>query len=276
MLLGAHLSTAGGLDQAPAKVAEIGGRAMQIFTRNQRTWRARPVTEEEARAFRRAREEEGVEYVISHASYLFNPAAPDPTNLARSRRLFAEEVDRCLALGLDAVVFHPGAAKEAPLPEARARVAESVAPHLDRAAAGGLRVLLENTAGQGTVLGSTFEELAELIALMEDHPVLGICFDTAHAWGAGFDIRGTKLMPRLKQVEEILGPDRLACFHLNDTKVDLGSRKDRHAEIGEGLLGLETFRRLHRSRKYARLAGLLETPGGMAGWKREIAAIKRG
>lgn len=276
MLLGAHVSAEKGLDLAPERARSIGARALQLFTRNQRTWSARPVGPAEAEAFRRARAEAGILVAVSHASYLANPAAPARDVLNRTRRLLSEELDRCLALGLDLLVLHPGAALDSPRARARARVAETLAPLLDRAAPAGLAIALENTAGQGSLLGADFDELAELLGLLHGHPAARVCLDTAHAWGAGHDLRGRGLTRTLAALEKAVGPGRLAALHLNDTAVPLGSRKDRHACLGEGLLGLDPFKRLQRSRKLAALPGILETPGGMEGWKREIAALEGG
>ncbi len=274
MLLGAHVSTAGGLEKAPGRGREIACDAIQIFTRNQRTWNVKPLDPGEIRAFRRAREKEGIRKVVSHASYLVNAAAPDKENLKKSRALLAAEVDRCVQLGLDALVLHPGARIEDPLEKALKRVAASLRPLLDKAEKGGLEILLENTAGQGSVLGADFDELGEIIDLLEGHPALGVCFDTAHAWGAGYDLAGPGLEKTLKRLEDRVDKGRLLCFHLNDTNVPLGSRKDRHAPIGEGILGLPLFQKLHRMKRFASLPGILETPNGMEGWEKELKLIR--
>ncbi len=274
MLLGAHVSTSGGLEKAPERGREIGCDAIQIFTRNQRTWNVKPLETKEIRDFKAAREKWDIQKVVSHASYLVNAAAPDKENLRKSRALLSAEVDRCVKLGLDALVLHPGARLDAPPGKALKRVAASLRPLLDKAGKGGLRILLENTAGQGSTLGADFDELAEILELLDGHPVLGVCFDTAHAWGAGYDLRGRGLEKTLKELEDRVGPGRLQCLHLNDTNVPLGSRKDRHAPIGEGLLGLPLFRKLHRSRALSSLPGILETPNGMEGWERELALIR--
>ncbi len=274
MLLGAHVSTSGGLEKAPGRGREIGCDAIQIFTRNQRTWSAKPLEKKEIRDFREAREKEGIRKVVSHASYLVNAAAPDPENLKKSRALLAAEVDRCVKLGLEALVLHPGARIEDPMEKALKRVAASLRPLLDKAEKGGLKILLENTAGQGSTLGADFDELGEILDLLVGHPALGVCFDTAHAWGAGYDLRGKGLEKTLKDLESRVGKGRLHCLHLNDTNVPLGSRKDRHAPIGEGLLGLPLFRKLHNSRALASLPGILETPNGMEGWEKELKLIR--
>ena len=274
MLLGAHVSTAGGLEKAPERGREIGCDAIQIFTRNQRTWNVKPLDFKEIRAFKETRGKEGIRKVVSHASYLVNAAAPAPENLKKSRALLRAEVERCVQLGLDALVLHPGARIDDPLKKALQRVAASLRPLLDKAEKAGLKILLENTAGQGSTLGADFNELGEILNLLEDHPALGVCFDTAHAWGAGYDLLGPGLAKTLKKLESSVGKGRLSCFHLNDTNVPLGSRKDRHAPIGEGLLGVELFRKLHKSRRFASLPGILETPNGMEGWEKELKLIR--
>jgi len=274
MRLGAHVSVAGGLDLAPDRAQEIGASALQLFTRNPRTWKSKPLGVLEARAFRTAREAAGIESALAHLSYLPNLASPAPGMLRRSRFALRREVDRAVALGLDAIVFHPGAALDAPRADALDRVAESLRGVIDRARAGGVDLLLENTAGSGSVLGAEFEELAHVLDRLDGHPAVGVCLDTAHAWGAGHDLIGRGLEATLRHAERVLGKGRIRAFHLNDTAVERGSRRDRHAPIGEGELGLETFRKLHRARRFTRLPGILETPSGMTGWTREIAAIR--
>jgi len=274
MRLGAHVSVAGGLDLAPGRAREIGASALQLFTRNARTWRTKPIGVREARAFRDAREAAGIDWALAHLSYLPNLASPAPGMLRRARFALRREVDRAIALGLDAIVFHPGAALDAPREVALDRVAGSLRFVLDRAAAGPVDLLLENTAGSGTVLGPTFEEPAHVLDRLDGHPRVGVCLDTAHAWGAGYEMTGRGLGRTIRRAESLLGRSRIRAFHLNDTPVERGSHRDRHAGIGEGKLGLETFRTLHRMRRFARVPGILETPSGMEGWAREIAAIR--
>jgi len=259
--LGAHVSIQGGVDTAPARGRAIGATAIQVFTKTPNQWREPTLGAGICAAFRRAVEESGLRAVISHDSYLINLASPDPRLSARSVAAFTAELRRCRALGIRHVVSHPGNYiddRDLGLRRNAAAYARCL-----RAVPGGPMVLLETTAGTGTALGATFEELARLRALMP--PALrrriGFCADTCHLYSAGYDLVGD-FDAVWARWDRVLGRGSLRALHLNDSKTPFGSRRDRHELIGEGSLGPEPFRRLMTDPRFARVIKILETPKG--------------
>jgi len=262
---GAHMSVSGGLHKAVERIVSINGQALQVFTRNQRQWKAPPVTDEEAQAFREAVAEWGFPHVASHGSYLVNLASPDPDMAAKSRTALAEELARCGKLGIPMLVLHPGAHLGTGIPAGLAALVENLDAALEEAGdqAAGVDVLLENTAGQGSGLGSSFGELAEVLARSRHSGRLAVCFDTCHAFAAGHDLRTEEgHAAAFEEFERAIGIERLRLFHVNDAKVGLGSRVDRHEHIGQGGLGLAAFGRLVNDPRFADLPMVLETPKG--------------
>lgn len=259
--LGAHVSIQGGVDTAPARGLAIGATAIQVFTKTPNQWREPTLGAGICAAFRRAVEKSGLRAVISHDSYLINLASPDPRLSARSVAAFTAELRRCRALGIRHVVSHPGNYIDDRDLGLR-RNARAYARCL-RAVPGGPMVLLETTAGTGTALGSTFEELARLRALIP--PALrrriGFCADTCHLYSAGYDLVGD-FDAVWARWDRVLGRGSLRALHLNDSKTPFGSRRDRHELIGEGSLGPEPFRRLMTDPRFARVIKILETPKG--------------
>ena len=276
MLLGAHVSTAGGLDKAPERGRSIDAEAIQVFTQNQVQWRARRLTLGEARGFRDAMESGGVRAVVAHGSYLINLASPDRDLRDKSRRAFVQELRRCDALGIRALIFHPGAHMGAGPERGLEAVARSLNHAMRRTRGTFPRILLENTAGAGSTLGRTFEELRFVIERLDEPERVGVCIDTCHLYAAGYDIRSAGgYAETMRSLEEELGLERVQAFHLNDAKRELGSRADRHEGIGAGTIGREAFRRLVRDRRFAGRPAILETPSGMQGWKRELRLLRR-
>lgn len=260
--LGAHVSAAGGCARAPGRAAEVGAAVLQMFTKAPSQWREPEVDAETARAFAEARREHGVRTVVVHDSYLINLASPDPALRERSYDSFARELRRCAALGVDLLVTHPGNATDGDREGGLRRNAEAIGRAL--AEVDGETVLLvETTAGQGRVLGSTFEELAEILARLPDavRGRVGVCLDTCHVFAAGYDLAGD-YDGVMEAFDRAVGLDRLRLFHLNDSVHDLGSRKDRHAGIGEGRLGPEPFRRIVTDPRFRDVPKVLETPKG--------------
>jgi len=270
------VSTAGGLHKAPERGRSIDAEAIQVFTRNQVQWRARRLTPQEARAFRSAMESSGVRVVVAHGSYLVNLASPDRDLRDKSRRAFVQELRRCDTLGIRALIFHPGAHMGAGPERGLEAVARSL-NHAMRRTRGTLpRILLENTAGAGSTLGRTFEELRFVIERLDEPERVGVCIDTCHLYAAGYDIRSARGYAKtMRSLEEELGLERVQAFHLNDAKRELGSRADRHEGIGIGTIGREAFRRIVRDRRFAGRPAILETPSGMEGWKRELCLLRR-
>jgi deoxyribonuclease-4 len=259
--LGAHVSIQGGVDTAPDRGRAIGATAIQVFTKTPNQWREPTLGAGICAAFRRAVARSRLRAVISHDSYLINLASPDPRLSARSVAAFTAELRRCRALGIHYVVSHPGNYIDDRNLGLR-RNAAGYARCL-RAVPGGPMVLLETTAGTGTALGSSFEELAELRALIPP-PLrrrIGFCADTCHLYSAGYDLVGD-FDGVWARWDRVLGLRSLRALHLNDSKTPFGSRRDRHALIGEGSLGPEPFRRLMTDPRFARLIKILETPKG--------------
>jgi deoxyribonuclease-4 len=260
-LLGAHLSIAGGLPRAVDRAVASNCDALQIFTKSVGQWRARPLPEDEVAQFRAGIEASGLRAVIAHNSYLINVAATDPTLRARSIASLREEFDRAERLGLDGLVMHPGSYTTGKEPSGLRLIAKALASMLRDRPHGRTRVLLEHTAGQGTNLGHRFEHLASIIDALGGSPRVGVCLDTCHLLVAGYDIRSEQgYAETFRDFDRTIGLDRLAAFHLNDSKKPCGSRVDRHEHIGKGCLGLEPFRRIVNDPRFAHLPMLLETP----------------
>ena len=263
-LLGAHESVSGGLQKAFDHIARVGGQSLQIFTRNQRQWKASPLTTEEIHLFQKRWKEAGNIPVASHASYLINLGTSKEEQAAKSVKAFTEELRRCDVLDIPWVVIHPGShggdGIEAGL--------ESVVNNLDKVFEGAgkdsrVKVLLETTAGQGTGLGSSFGELAWIVDRSRFSDRLGVCLDTCHIFAAGYDFRTHETYKEtFAEFEQTVGLDRLCFFHLNDSKKELGARVDRHEHIGEGMIGLEGFRQLLNDPRFADHPMTLETPKG--------------
>lgn len=262
LLLGAHVSIAGGIERAPGRGSEIGADVIQIFTKQVQRWAETRVSDEAAAGFRAARSKHGIREAGSHDSYLINLATPDPTLFARSYRSFCCELERCRTLGLDFLVTHPGNATDGDRSAGIERNAEAIRRALVEVDSR-CRVLVEATAGQGTALGCTFEELASLLDGIgrEHEDRLGVCIDTAHLFAAGYDLKGD-YEGVIARLEEIVGLDRVRLFHLNDSKTPLASRVDRHEAIGRGSLGAKPFRRLMSDERFRTVPKVIETPKG--------------
>ncbi|MBE0504112.1 MAG: deoxyribonuclease IV [Desulfuromonadales bacterium] len=262
MLLGVHVSIAGGFDKAVERGTALGCSAIQIFTKNASQWRSKAITEAEAEAFKTVLAHSPIETVIAHDSYLINLAAPPGENRDKSITAFVDEMERCATLGVPYLVMHPGAHLGAGVEVGLERISAAFT-EIFQTAPPGVTVLLENTAGQGTYLGSRFEELAEIIARTPSGR-FGICFDTCHAFAAGYDIaEASGYAAVMSDFERILGLDKLQLFHLNDSRKGLASHVDRHEGIGSGALGLEAFRAVMTDPRFAMVPKILETPKGV-------------
>lgn len=262
-LFGAHMSVSGGLALAFDRLAQVEGQALQIFTANQRQWQPKAPTPAEVAAFRARRRQAPGMPVASHDSYLINLASPNPETAEKSVAAFAAEVRRCGALGVEYLVAHPGSHLGEGVEAGLARFAANLDQALGQAEAeaSSLMVLLENTAGQGTNLGARFEELATIIARTAYPERLGVCYDTCHAFAAGYDLRTPKAYAAtLAEFDRLIGLERLKFFHLNDAIKGLGSRIDRHTHIGQGEIGLAGFRNLVNDPRFAAHPMVLETP----------------
>ncbi|HEX5759558.1 MAG TPA: deoxyribonuclease IV [Thermoanaerobaculia bacterium] len=279
--LGAHLSVAGGLVKAFAHGAALGCDAAQIFVKNASRWRGRELTDEEAAAFRAAHAASRVGPVLAHASYLINLAAADPVVLERSRAALADELRRCARLGIEGLVVHPGAHLGGGAAAGIARVAASLdavlGPLLAERPGLATRVLLENTAGQGSCLGCKLDELAAIRAATAYPERVGFCLDTCHAFAAGYAVHEEEGYGEfVGEVVEVLGLAHVGGFHLNDSVRPFASRIDRHAHIGEGRIGVEPFARFLHDRRLRAIPMVLETePGlGLEGHRRDLEKLR--
>jgi deoxyribonuclease-4 len=275
--LGAHVSTQGGVQTAPARGREIGASAIQIFTKTPNQWREPVLTDEARDAFLDARSAAGIDSIVAHDSYLINLASPDEALNARSVESFIAELKRSEALRLDGVVSHPGNYiddRDAGL----ARNADGYTRCLE-AVPGAVRILVETTAGTGTALGSTFEELAELRERVGSHVRhrIGFCADTCHLYAAGHDLVGD-YDGVWERFERTVGLEHLGCLHLNDSKTPFASRRDRHELIGEGSLGTAPFERIMNDPRFRDMPKILETPKGddLVTADRRMLALLRG
>jgi deoxyribonuclease IV len=260
--LGAHVSTAGGVENAPPRARDIGSVNLQLFTKQPNRWAEPEVSPDSATAFVAARADAGVRVAGAHDSYLINLSTPDATLFERSVKAFTRELERCAALALDFLVTHPGNATDGDLASGWARNAEGVTRALE-SVEGPTRVLLEITAGTGSTVGATLEGLA---AILEGIPEprrtrVGVCFDTCHAYSAGYDLLND-YDGVWTRFQDVLGFERLGLFHLNDSKHPFASRKDRHEMIGEGSLGPGPFRRIMTDPRFTSIPKILETPKG--------------
>lgn len=261
LLLGAHVSTAGGTHNAPPRARAIGATAMQIFTKMANRWAERACESDECHSFRAALGDTRVRATIAHDSYLINLASPDETLRRRSIESFVGELQRCAALGLDYLVSHPGNFIDDRASGIR-RNAEGITEALARAP-GQTILCMETTAGGGSSIGSSFEELAELIALIPEpyRSRMAVCVDTCHAYSAGYDLVNA-YADVWAQFDDALGRERLAVLHLNDSRTPFASRRDRHELIGEGSLGERAFRHIMNDERLERVPKVLETPKG--------------
>ncbi|HIA28059.1 MAG TPA: deoxyribonuclease IV [Planctomycetes bacterium] len=261
LCLGSHLSVAGGAYKAANEATALGLRSLQIFTKNASRWLQRPIEDEEARRFRDAVEEWGNHPVASHDSYLINLASPRKELWQKSIVAFSDEIERAEKLGLDYLVMHPGA-----------HVGSGVEAGIDRIAAGmkkcfakvpqnKTRVLLENTAGGGSTMGRSFEELHALLDAIDDPARTGVCLDSCHLFASGYELRtDSGYSETMKSLDSTIGARRVFCWHLNDSRGDLGSHLDRHENIGKGMIGGDGFKRILGDRRFGGIPKILETP----------------
>lgn len=275
MYLGAHVSTSGGVNKAPANGVQLGCEAIQIFTKNQMQWRAKPFTPSEIESYREEFEKSDLQIAVSHDSYLINLGSPEEAKLAQSFSSFEDEVERCEQLGIPYLVFHPGSHVGAGEKLGLATIASSLNQVLKEKKGYKTQLLLETTAGQGSNLGYQFEQLAEIIGMVKENDRLGICVDSCHIFAAGYDIRSGAVYEETFQLfDSIIGLSKIKAFHLNDSKKGLASKVDRHEHIGEGAIGLEAFRLIVNDDRFHGLPMLLETPGGDAEYEKNLKILK--
>jgi len=273
--IGAHVSASGGVENAPVNAHQIGATAFALFTRNQRQWVSAPLTKKSIELFKENCEKLDFQpfQILPHDSYLINLGHPEKDSLDKSRKAFLDEMQRCEQLGLDRLNFHPGShlnlTDEATCLKT---IAESINFALDKTH--GVIAVIENTAGQGTNLGFSFEQIRTIIDHVEDKPRVGVCIDTCHAYSAGYDLKTSEGFTKTwQQFESIVGFSYLKGMHLNDTKKEFGSHVDRHDSLGEGFLGLEPFIRIMNDARFEGIPLILETPNEEL-WEKEIRMLK--
>lgn len=272
--IGAHISAAGGVENAPVNAHNIGAKAFAFFTKNQRQWKAAPLTEESIQLFKERCQELGfnMDYVLPHDSYLINLGHPEEEGLTKSRNAFLDEMQRCEQLGVNRLNFHPGShLKKIEIDACLDRIAESINIVLDQTK--GVTAVIENTAGQGTNLGHTFEQIAHIIDKVEDKSRVGVCIDTAHTLAAGYEIRTEESFKETFQAfEDIVGFKYLKGMHINDSKKELGTKVDRHDSIGAGVMGMTLFEMIMKDSRFDNMPLILETPDESI-WAKEIEAL---
>jgi len=273
--IGAHVSAAGGVHNAPLNAHSIGATAFALFTKNQRQWSAPPLTDATVQAFKENCKKNGytMNQILAHDSYLINLGHPEPLGLEKSRAAFLDELMRCEELGLATLNFHPGShLKKVSEAQCLKIIADSLNYVMDKTSK--VIPVIENTAGQGTNVGFAFEHIAEIIDQVEDKSRIGVCIDTCHAFSAGYDFKSEEGFNQTwRQFEDIIGLKYLKGMHLNDSKKLLASRVDRHETLGSGTLGMELFQRIIRDPRFDDIPLILETPDDTL-WAEEIALLK--
>ena len=274
--IGAHVSAAGGVENAPLNAAKIGANAFALFTKNQRRWEAKPLTTKSIKAFKENCERLGFtpEQILPHDSYLINLGHPEKDALEKSRNAFLDEMLRCEQLGLKYLNFHPGShLRKIPVDECLSKIAESINWALDQTE--GVTAVIENTAGQGSNLGHSFEQLAEIIDQVEDKSRVGVCLDTCHTFAAGYDLRTLDACnATVAEFERVVGFDYLCGMHLNDSKGGLSSNLDRHHSLGMGEIGWDAFRYIMQDDRFRGIPMVLETIDETI-WAEEIQVLRQ-
>jgi len=275
LMLGGHVSISGGLSLAPERAKDVTCDCMQIFSKNQMQWKTKPIDLDEVDKFVANSREFGIEETVIHDSYLINLASPDKALLKQSREAFLDELVRAKHLGVRSLIFHPGAHMGAGEQAGLKRIAESLNWARSEFGSGDVCSVLEITAGQGTVLGYSFDHIAKIISLLDDQKSAGVCFDTCHAYAAGYDVKTRDGYERTFDLfDEIIGLEFLKAMHINDAKVKQGSNIDRHEQIGKGFIGLQGFRNFVNDQRFSKIPMVLETPKGEKGYKQELKTLR--
>lgn len=262
-LIGAHTSISGGVPASVDRAGKLGFTAMQIFSKNNNRWSAKPLTDEEVNEYKNKLKESNIKFVMVHDSYLINLCAQKKELLEKSRKAYIDELERCEKLGIKYLNFHPGSAGGQSEEDALKLIGESLNIAHQKTKGFEVSSTIELVAGQGTALGHTFEQVRKMIDLVEEKERMTVCIDTAHIFAAGYNIKDEKEYEKVMQdFDDIIGLDRLAAFHMNDSKKELGSRVDRHEHIGEGFIGKEGFSNIMNDERLTHVPKILETPKG--------------
>ena len=273
---GCHVSVAGGVSKAFERAEDIGCDAIQIFSKNQKQWKPKPFEDEEIKRYHLEKSRSGIGPVMIHDSYLINLCAPKPEILEKSREAFTDEIERAHVLKADYLNFHPGAHLGNGEEWGVKLIAESMNVCMDKCPDSAVKLLLEATAGQGTSIGYKFEHLRDIIGLVKSQDAVGICIDTAHIFAAGYDMRDAESYEEtMQKVDAVIGLDKVYGFHINDSKKELGTRVDRHENLGDGHIGLNAFELLLNDERHIGKPMLLETPGGDEFYKKNIKIMRK-
>ncbi len=274
--IGAHVSTSGGVENAPVNAHKIGATAFALFTKNQRQWKAKPLSDASVKAFKENCKRYGYEpeHILVHDSYLINLGHPESEGLEKSRRAFIDEIKRCEKLGLNLLNFHPGShLRKISENQCLKIISQSINIALEKTES--VTAIIENTAGQGSNMGFSFEQIAQIIESVDDKSRVGVCIDTCHAFAAGYDLKTDKGFEKTwNQFDEIIGFKFLKGMHLNDSKKDISSRVDRHESIGQGMLTINAFKLIMNDSRFDNIPLILETPDNSI-WTEEILILKR-
>lgn len=275
MVLGAHVSIAGGVQNAPQNGLDVTAECIQIFSKNQRQWAAKPYSSADIQAFQENYKKSGLRGVLVHGSYLVNVAATDQAIRDKSLAGLVDEVERCDQLGIPYLNIHPGSHVGAGIEAGTKKVADAVLEVLDKTQGANVTILLEFMAGQGTNIGHKFEDLAAIRAFTGNDERVGYCFDTCHLYAAGYDITtAAAYRDVMTKADDVLGLGNIKAFHLNDSKMPLGSHVDRHENIGRGLMGVRGFRPLLQDPRFKDRPMVLETPLAEEGYKNDLQALR--
>ncbi|MGE5196279.1 MAG: deoxyribonuclease IV [Anaerolineae bacterium] len=276
LLIGAHVSASGGVHHALLEGQAIGATTIQLFTTNQKRWEGKELQEEEIALWKKTLHETGLKKIMSHDSYLINLGSPKAETLHKSQKAFKEELIRCHKLDISFLNFHPGAATDASEEECLDQIIVSLKALEALADKGPTRLLIEATAGQGSSVGYRFEHLAYLVDHLHKKIPIGVCIDTCHIFAAGYDIRTKNdWKATLEAFDRIVGLKHLYALHVNDSMKPLGSRRDRHAPLGEGEIGIESFKAMMALEELRELPKYLETPEGPSLWEKEISLLRK-
>ncbi len=274
-VLGGHVSVTGGVRNAPERARAVTCDCMQIFSKNQMQWASKPLDLEDAEQYKVNMGAHGIRETVIHDSYLINLGSPDKALLKRSREAFLDEVVRAKHLGVRNLIFHPGAHMGAGEQVGLKRIADSLNWVRKESGSGDVRFVLENTAGQGTVMGHSFEQIAKVIDMLDDQRNVGVCFDTCHGYVAGYDVRSNDGYEKTFEIfDEVLGVEMMSAMHINDSRGKQGSHLDRHEQIGKGFLGLECFKHFMNDDRWEGIPMVLETPEGEKGYKQELKTLR--
>lgn len=274
-LIGAHISAAGGLYKAFERADLLGCEAMQIFTHNQRQWQCKELKFDEIEAFYRASQESRVQKVVSHASYLINLAG-ESSVAKKSEQALIEEIKRCDSLGISDVVLHPGFAGERELNDSLEHVSEALMRVIDVTGDSKVSILLETMAGQGSALGGDISQFSSILDLVHDNPRIGVCVDICHVFAAGYEMRsGESYNKIVALLKKHVGLDNIRCWHMSDSKMERGSKKDRHAHLGQGEIGITPFGMLVSDERFKSIPAILETPKDGGGDMENLSILRK-